>query len=161
MENCKGFEYFTKSGEEKVNPKWEEGDCTPQDLDSTKECDYKFHQLNFFKKNACESGGNGSEVAGLIGFHRKGEDQSGKIRQWWNKIEKDQFNGMSSRKEYNQVAKDIIEGNKDASPRLIATAVLERELEHQAKQYSLYKTGVRQDAKEVADAISGVFTDQD
>ena len=36
MENCKGFEYFTKSGEEKVNPKWEEGDCTPQDLDSTK-----------------------------------------------------------------------------------------------------------------------------
>jgi hypothetical protein len=37
---------------------------------------------------------------------------------------------MTSRKEYNQVAKDIIEANKDASPKLIAGAVLQREIEH-------------------------------
>ena len=40
---------------------------------------------------------------------------------------------MKSRKSYNMVAKDLIEANKDASPRLIASAVLEREIEHQAK----------------------------
>lgn len=37
---------------------------------------------------------------------------------------------MSARKEYNQVAKDIIAANKDASPRVIAGAVMEREIEH-------------------------------
>jgi len=39
---------------------------------------------------------------------------------------------MSSRKEYNNVAKDLIEANKGASPRVIADEVLRREYEHQA-----------------------------
>lgn len=37
---------------------------------------------------------------------------------------------MSARKEYNQVARDIIVANKDASPKDIAGAVMEREIEH-------------------------------
>jgi hypothetical protein len=41
----------------------------------------------------------------------KGEKQAGKIRQWWNKLERDPFNGMGPRKEYNQVAKDLIDAN--------------------------------------------------
>ena len=61
---------------------------------------------------------------------------------------------MSTRKEYNQVARDLIEANKDASPKLIATAVLRREMEHQAKQYALYK-GVGSDAREVGNALRG------
>jgi len=60
----------------------------------------------------------------------------GKIRQWWNKLERDQFNGMSPRKEYNQVAKDLIDANQDASPKIIAKAVMQREIEHQARSYS-------------------------
>jgi hypothetical protein len=48
-------------------------------------------------------------------------------------IEKNEFDGMSPRKEYNQVAKDLIVAKKDASPRLIANAVMQREIEHQAK----------------------------
>jgi gas vesicle protein len=84
----------------------------------------------------------------------------GKIRQWWNKLERDQFNGMSPRKEYNQVAKDLIDANADASPRLIADAVLRREIEHQANQYSQrLATDVRSDAKEVADALRGFGVD--
>jgi hypothetical protein len=34
------------------------------------------------------------------------------------------------------VAKDLIDANQDASPRLIANAVMQREIEHQARQYS-------------------------
>lgn len=52
-----------------------------------------------------------------------------KINPWWNKLEKNQFDGMHPRKEYDQVAKDIIDSNKDADIKVISNAVLRREYE--------------------------------
>jgi len=54
---------------------------------------------------------------------------SGEVRPWWNKLEKNQYNGMSARKEYDQVAQDIIDKNKDADVSKISKAVLRREYE--------------------------------
>lgn len=54
----------------------------------------------------------------------------------------------------------MIDANKDASPKLIAKAVLQREIEHQAKQYAVrLDTNTKSDAKELADALRGVTVD--
>lgn len=52
-----------------------------------------------------------------------------KINPWWSKLEKNPFDGMTPRKEYDQVAQDIMDKNKDANPKLISNAVLRREYE--------------------------------
>lgn len=40
-------------------------------------------------------------------------DLTKEIRPWWNKLEKDSFNGMSQRKSYDQLASDIKAKNPD------------------------------------------------
>lgn len=69
-------------------------------------------------------------IWGLYEGGATGGDMPSEVRPWWNKLEKNQFNGMSSRKEYDQVAQDIIEKNKDIDVAKISKAVLRREYEY-------------------------------
>lgn len=72
------------------------------------------------------------------------------INPWWHKLEKNQFDGMSPRKEYDQVAQDIIDKNKDADVKLISKAVLRREYEYQASAHANRQPDdVKADAREI------------
>ena len=42
-------------------------------------------------------------------------NQSGEIRPWWNKLEKSEFDGMTPRKQYGEIATNLIAQNKDVS----------------------------------------------
>ena len=55
MDNCKGIEYFHKSGAAKTNSGYIEGDCMPNDTDKPdKSCNLGYHQMMFFKKSEVE-----------------------------------------------------------------------------------------------------------
>ena len=40
--DCKGFDFFTASGEDNTNPDNKEGDCSIKSDDTIEDCDYKF-----------------------------------------------------------------------------------------------------------------------
>lgn len=93
--------------------------------------------MNFWRKDASKCGEykpngleEGEDSAGLYGLHRKGETQAGQIRPWWSKLEKNEFDGMSPRKAYDQVAGDILAKNKDVDVRVLSGAILRKEYEH-------------------------------
>jgi hypothetical protein len=53
-------------------------------------------------------------------------------RKWWTKLEKDQANGMSARKEYDAIGQELM-ASGDYSPKQIARILLAREQEKQAR----------------------------
>jgi len=65
----------------------------------------------------------------LNGLYDGSQDMQEKINPWWHKLEKSPFDGMAPRKEYDQVAQDLIDNHKDADVKLISNAVLRREYE--------------------------------
>jgi hypothetical protein len=54
------------------------------------------------------------------------------VRKWWTKLEKDQHNGMSARKEYDAVGAELMASGK-YSMDSIAKILLEKEKHKQAK----------------------------
>jgi len=68
---------------------------------------------------------------------------------------------MSQRKAYDQVAGDILAKNKDVDIRAVSKAIMRKEIEHQAQQYSMrLRPDVRTDARELAAAL-GFFSADD
>lgn len=57
------------------------------------------------------------------------------MRKWWTKLEKDDHNGMSARKEYDAVGSDLMESG-EYSMKQIARILLEKEKEKEARGVS-------------------------
>jgi hypothetical protein len=69
---------------------------------------------------------------------------------------------MSPRKEYDQVAQDIMDKNQDANPKLISNAVLRREYEFQATAHAARQPDdVKADAREISSFFSQIKHDDD
>jgi len=48
---CKGFEYFVASGQRSVSNIYKPGDCQPQSSANMEGCDYKYYQVQFWRKD--------------------------------------------------------------------------------------------------------------
>ena len=84
-------------------------------------------------------------------------DVSKEIRPWWNKLERDDFNGMAPRKSYDQLASEVKAKDPDVDIKELSKTVLRKENEYQAKAYGQRLSAeVKSDASEVAAALRGV-----
>ena len=84
-------------------------------------------------------------------------DQSKEIRPWWNKLERDDFNGMAARKSYDQLASEVKAKDPEIDIKELSKTVLRKENEYQAKsQAQRLSAEVKSDAAEVAAALRGL-----
>jgi len=75
------------------------------------------------------------------------------LRKWWTKLEKDQSNGMSARKEYDSVGAELAEGGYDMGA--IARILLEKEKAKQARAAASRLSDEDRDfAREIARRVS-------
>jgi len=72
------------------------------------------------------------DAYGYYSATSEGKAAKGPLRKWWTKLEKDQGNGMSARKEYDAVGAELAEsGHYDM--KAIARVLLEKEKAKQAR----------------------------
>ena len=57
-------------------------------------------------------------------------DQSKEIRPWWNKLERDDFNGMAARKSYDQLASEVKAKDPEIDIKELSKTVLIKENEY-------------------------------